>query len=323
MEHGETFKWFKPDYGKLPHINSTEPDELIHDLPFPDYLGDASCMSSSGIKKLLKSPRHYIAEVMGFLNNDEDKNKQHFRFGRAAHLMVLEPAKFRETYLVEPEFQGLTKDGRPSSRSADAIKAKKDWWATLHPDAVVVKRQEMEALTYMVESLMSHSQARNLLQNGRPEVTGKFTHKGTGVRCRIRPDYLTTDNNGKLYITDFKTTKDPSPALFAHDAARFKYNLQLAFYADGIAQITGQQIESVALLALEHKAPYNVAVYWINEDDLATGRQWYEYGLMTYVRCVEKREWPGIQGEGQMLNLPNWTQHEQFPQFDWKQEDTK
>lgn len=318
MEHGQTFKWFKPNAAKLPVLNAPEPDELIYELPFEKYLAMSGCISSSGLRKIIKSPRHYIAEVMGFTDDDEDDEKDYLRFGRAAHMMVLEPAKFRQLYMVEPEFVGLTKDGRESTQSAEARKKKKEWWENRPADSVIVTQKEMDILSYMVDALMAHEQASNLLRNGKPEVTGIWTHRETGVRCRIRPDYLTWDGQGNLYVSDLKTTKDLSPGLFSNDAARMGYHIQLAFYADGVTQITGKQVESVALIAMEKKPPFDVAVYWLDDDDLAKGRQWYEFALRLYKRCLEKNEWPGRQGSGQMLKLPVWTDYEQFPQFEWR-----
>lgn len=319
MEHGPTLKWMDTSKVQMPLIGCSDPDELLYDLPFPEYLANKKCISNSGLKKVLQSPRHYVADLMGFGSDDEEGEKDHFRFGRAAHMMVLEPAKFRQLYVVMPEFIGMTKDGRPSAQSKDAKEQKAKWLEGVHPDALVLSASEMNDLNYMIESLMGHATASNLLKNGRPEVTGFWTHKETGLRIRIRPDYFTWDKEGKLYISDLKTTKDASPGLFATDVARMKYHMQLALYVDGVTQITGKPVEAQAIIALEKKPPYSCALYWINEDDLAKGRQWYEFALRTLRRCIDRGEWPGVQGEGQMLNLPRFTDYEQFPQFDWKQ----
>src|SRR5690606_3844366 len=125
---------------------------------------------------------------------------------------------------------------------------------------------------------------------------------------------------GKVYISDLKTTRDVSPGLFATDAAKMMYHMQMAYYKDGVEQVLGQQVEAVALIALEKKAPYNVAVYWLDDEDIDKGRQWYEFALRTYKRCVESGQWPGKQGSGQMLKLPKFTDYDAFPQFDWKEE---
>ncbi len=308
MEHGP-FKWVKPHSLKLPKINSTEPDVLDENETFESYLKDTSCLSSTMMKHLLKSPRHYLAELAGF-DVDEDSEKDHFRIGRAVHMAVLEPKRFKELYVVQPDFGAMQS---PKNR------AKRDEWRTEQkPDALILKQEELDHLHFMIDALMEHPEASNLFKNGKPEVSGRFTHKETGVRCKFRPDYLTSMNS-ELFISDIKTTKDASPGLFATDAARMKYYLQLALYHDGVYQVTGKKPEAVALIAMEKKLPYTVALYWIDEKDLRLGTQWYLYALNTFKKCVETNQWPGTQLHGQMLSLPKWTDSEQFPQFDWRE----
>lgn len=310
MEHGiSPFKWVKPNSLKLPKIGTTEPDEINYDEAFEAYLADASCMNSGSLRTLLKSPRHYIAEKAG-MHEDEDGEKDHFRFGRAAHMLVLEPAKFKQLHLVQPDFGAMQS---PKNR------AKRDEWRDGQPTgSLILTQKEMDDLLFMIDSLMEHPEIPNLLKNGRPEVSGRWTDKETLVRCRCRPDYLTNDSESRLYISDIKTTRQSGEGLFSTDAARFKYFVQLAYYHDGIAQILKQQPEAVALIAMEKKRPYDVSLYWMNEKDLELGRLWYQHALRTYVRCVKSNRWPGVQQSGQMLALPSWVHSEPLPAYEWE-----
>lgn len=315
MEHGP-FKWLRTKSLVFPEYDVAKPDELVHDEPFENYISDRLTINNSGLKKIIQSPRHYISWLAG-LGEEEGPEKDHFRIGRAAHMMILEPDKFRSCYVAMPEFTGLTKDGRESKQSAAAKEKRDAWYADLPPGSLVLSDSEMEDLTCMIDSLMEHPQASNLLKNGRPEVTGRFTDKETGLRVRIRPDYLTWDANGAMFVTDIKTTRDASAGLFSTDAGRMKYPMQLALYRDGVAQITKQEPEAVAFIVLEKKPPYSAAIYWLDDEDLAIGRQWYKYSLMTLRRCLDTNEWPSVQGEGQMLKMPGWTKTELFPSFEW------
>jgi hypothetical protein len=319
VEHQNApFKWARTSSFSLPEIGVDKPDALDYDESFESYLGDKSCISSSGVRKLLDNPRAFIAEAAGYLKDDETEEKDAYRFGSAAHMMILEPAKFRNMYLIEPEFTGFTKEGKPSTQSADCKLKRKTWYESLAPGALVVTQEELHDLTYMVEALMEHPQASSLLRNGRPEVTGRFTHPETKVRCRIRPDYLTLDKEDKTYVIDIKTTRHEKIGLFATDVAKLQYFIQLAMYHDGIAQITGKQVEASAFIALTKKPPYSVAVYWMNDKDLELGRAWYQYGLKVFSRCVKNNDWPPAQGQGQMLNMPNYIHNEPFPNFEWR-----
>ncbi len=308
MEHGSPFKWVKPGSLKLPLIDSPEPDELKHDEPFSIYLGDHTCVSSSKLKSILKSPRNYIAEIAGF--GEEDEEKDHFRIGRAAHMMILEPKKFQQLYVVMPDLGPM---------QSKYNRAKRDGWiAEQAVDALILKQAELDQLMWMIDALMDHPEAHKLLANGKPEVTGRFTHRPTGIRCRIRPDYFTWIDN-ELFVSDIKTTRTDSPGLFSDQAGKLKYHLQLAFYFDGMEQITGHRPEGIALITMEKHIPYNVSVYWLDDEDRETGTQWYRYALDVLKRCIQTNQWPAPQTHAQMLKFPSWTKNEPFPQFEWRE----
>ena len=286
---------------RLPEINPGKPDELLYDLPFEEYLADNTCVSSSGLKKVAESPLHFLWHISGEV---PDEDTEPLRFGRAAHMMILEPEKFRELYVVQPDF------GAMQSPKNKAIRD--EWRAGLPADAVIVTQKDLDSLTYMVESLMSHPQASNFFKAGRPEVTGKFTDPTTGIRCRIRPDYLTQMSDGGLFLFDLKTTRMDTKGLFANDAAKRKYPMQLAFYRDGIAQITKKQLQAVALVAIEKNPPYSCWVYWLTEEDLAVGSAWNKKQLLRLKDAIENDKWEPPQPEGEILNMPSWFRTESF-----------
>lgn len=322
MEHQPQplFKWLKPGSLVLPQIDVSKPDEINYEEEFSSYLGDKTCLSSSGMRKLLVSPRRFLAEQVGLLDDDEDEEKDCYRFGTAAHMAVLEPERFRQLYVIAPEFSGLTKDGRESTRSKDAQQKKEAWYKAQAPGALILTEAEMNALSAMIESLMMHPQASMLLKNGRPEVTGRFTHEQSGVRCRVRPDYICYDEHERLYVVDIKTTRTEGPGMFATDAAKKKYFVQLALYYDGIAQILKKPVEQAAFIVMEKNPPYEVHVYWLDEGDLKLGRIWYEHAIKIYKKCLRLQEWPGTQTNGELLRLPFWQQEEPLPSFEWSKE---
>lgn len=318
MEHGQVINKLKNRNPRLPEFDVKKPDELTYDESFDSYLGDKTCVSSSGLKKILESPLHFLWQQTEPESSEDELEPAHFRIGRAAHMMVMEPAKFRDMHIVVPEFTGYTKDGRESPNSKEAKDKKKAWLDKLPPGALFLTQKELEDLTGMVESLMSHPQASAFFKNGKPEVTGRFTHRPTGIRCRIRPDYISYTPDGGLYIFDIKTTRMDNKALFASDAAKRRYHLQLAFYRYGMAQIIGKQPEAVALVAMEKTAPYSTWVYWLTDDDLDVGMAWNEEALRNLKRSLTTGKWPGPQSSGEMLELPTWARTEALPQFNWE-----
>lgn len=317
MEHGETLFKFGVPKDRLPVILG--PDEsmqnaLFYDEPFQIYLGDARHFNAGGAVEILDSPRAYIHKL---LNNDLEVEPDHFRFGRAVHMAVLEPARFRELYLIEPEFTGLTKEGKESSQSGEARKKKKDWYEGLDSDSMVLTPPEMDLLCEMIDCLLEHPQARNMFRDGRPEVTGRWLHPGTRICCKIRPDYLTIMPDGSYYFFDLKSTRTASAGLFATEAARLHYQVKMAFYWDGLTAILGREPNACALVPVEKSIPSKAEVFWLPEKDIDDGRRRYTYAIESLLRCLQTGKWPRPRSGGQMLSLPAWVESEPLPEFDW------
>ncbi len=279
-----------------PNIGGEHEDQLIEDYSMDKYHADRSRMSSTGIRKMLKSPKHFRAWLAGA--DDEDEEKEHFRYGRAVHMFLLEPDKFHSRHLIEPDFGAMQ-----SSKNRERRKA---WREDQDPEAVIITEKELDSLLDIFDSLSEHDQAGQMLRNGKPEVTGFWKHKETGVHCRVRPDYLSTDSDGNLYVIDIKTTRNANPGLFSTDCANYGYHVQLAYYHDGVAQIMGREPTSAAIIAIEKSVPYAVHVYWLDEKWLEVGRIEYERALRKFVECMEKSEWLGPQGSGVILSPPGW-----------------
>lgn len=299
-------------------INQEMQERLEHSVPFYEYADERKSMNSSALRKILKSPRHFLSYMLDQQEDEEEREKEHFRFGRAAHLMMLEPARFRELYVVMPVFTGLTKEGKESTQSKEARDKKSLWLNNQKPDAVILTEKEMVDLTGMVESVMSHSIAANLLQDGSPEVSGWFTDDETKVNCRFRADYISKDREGQVHLIDLKTAREGSAGLFSHEIHRLKYHLQMAFYYDGLTKIMKKEPQTATFIVVEKTPPYEVYVYACDDNMIDMGREWYRQALRIYKRCVETNQWPGAQNQAQMISLPKFAQMDTFPEFDFK-----
>lgn len=213
-------------------------------------------------------------------------------------MFLLEPNKFHSSFVIQPDFGAMQSAKNRAQRDA--------WRSDQSPDAVVVTEKELNSLLDIFDSLSEHQQAGQMLRNGRSEVTGFWKHKETGVHCRVRPDYLSNDGDGNLYIIDIKTTRSADPGMFATDCANYGYHVQLAFYHDGIRQIIGKDPSATAIIAIEKKDPYAVHVYWLDEKWILEGRRQYEIALHRFSEAMDKGEWGGPQGSGVILSPPGW-----------------
>lgn len=320
MEHhlnGILSKLLAHDEHRLPVItNEKNQTEYIENLPAEDYHADKTRMSSTAIRNILRSPRHFLLNWQGLQNDEEEKD--HFRIGRAAHLFLLEPQKFKEQYVVEPVHHGFTKDGKPTtSPNAESVKEIKAYWHRQQKEgALIVSQQELDELVGMIEAVLEHPQAAGLLANGVAESTVRWVDEETGVMCKARPDYISKVDND-IHLIDFKTTRDIRAGIFAGDGRKMGYGIQLAFYYDGVVRALGRQPTTITIIAVEKKPPHEAVVYLLNDDWFEYGQKFYKHALKIYKKCRDTGKFPAYQQGSQMLSMPHEAQYDAVPQFDF------
>lgn len=250
-------------------------------LPFDEYTKLPGEHSTS-LHDLLVSPRMYW-----WRKRNKRPDKDSFRVGRAGHTAILEPDRFLLEYTV---FKG--------ARRAGAL-----WkeFKAANADKTILTVPQYELALRMRDAARKHPIARRYLdKEGRTEVTLQWTHVRTGLPCKARLDWWCD------VIADVKSTRNPAPAKFSGDAARFAYPMQLAFYADGLVACTGER-PPVKIFAVQNVEPYDVVVYDVPEDTQDIGRQQVEHALGQVAACSKSNEWPGLAyAEEVPLKLPLW-----------------
>jgi exodeoxyribonuclease VIII len=288
----------------LPKIVDSFESVLSKDLSPQDYHGSLEFVSSSGLKEIAKnSPRHFINMLCEQQFGKTEEEPEHFRFGRIAHMMLLEPSKFRENYIAMPDFGDM--------RSKINREAKEAWVKDQPANAILLNQKEMSDLTRMAGSILSNPIAKKILSEGMVEASLFFRDKDTGILCRSRPDIFQIGG----YVVDFKTTQDSSPGVFSNSIRSYRYDLQMAFYYDAVKLVTGKEPEAAVIIACDKKAPFDTGIYMLDDDALETGRQWYKQALRILKVCIEKKKWPGRQARAQMISLPRASSFESFPEF--------
>lgn len=181
------------------------------------------------------------------------------------------------------------------------VKAK---WDAENAERMILNPEQWKMIHGMRDSVMAHPAASALLTRvpGRAEQSIYWIDAITGTLCRCRPDWWRDDN---LPI-DLKTTEDASPEGFARSIAKFRYDVQAAFYLDGIAAATGQRPKNFVFIAVEKKPPYAVGVYVLDAETLEIGRGLYREDLAAYTECAKSDLWPGYGDKIQTINLPAW-----------------
>ncbi len=258
-----------------PEWTLTEPEDAYHAKS-----KSGECMSSGMLKKFRDCPFAYFQTVSEQL---EGKTSDAFRFGRAVHKICLEgvPA-FNKAYAI-----GGPINEKTGKSFGVGTKAHDEWLAANgYTRDQVINDVEADALVKMSNMMRRHAQASAYLEFGWPErVTRAKLH---GVPCQIRMDWLTHDQAGNYAIIDIKTTADIT--WFEHDARRFGYPYQLAFYRD-VFQTTGTPVQMI-LIAVEKEAPFRVGVWRIANEVLDYYSGENRAALEHFKYCRQHNEWP-------------------------------
>lgn len=270
-----------------------------YDIPNDEYHAMEG-VSSSHLKPLvLKSAKHYQSWL-----TEEPKDSNEMTIGSAIHCLVLEPHLFDKQYVVCLEAE--------DKRSKEYKKAVEE-----NPGKIILTGSQYETITNAATSIAKHL-AENpdfqaLLDNEAIREKAFFwTDPDTGVLCKVKPDILTKWG----VIVDIKSTRDASFDSFQKSIVDFGYFISAPFYLDGIKQAIEQsgdpvlkQIKlpsSFLLIAVETSAPYDVVVYYLDQNTIEIGRSLYKKALKTYAECQKTGQWPGFSKTFTEIGLPNW-----------------
>lgn len=270
----------------------------VEDLSIEEYHADSRALSSSAIRTNCKSAATFRAAWLKEPERDETPS-----IGTLAHLAILEPERFKEKYVVMPQFTGLTKDGKESAQSKEAREKKAAWLASLPPDAVVVTEDQLERLTGMVEAVLEHETARKIIETSRPEVTGYYVDRETGLYMKIRPDLMC---RRRTSVTELKTTGNVEAWAFSAEIARRGYQVQLATYAAGIEAIDGRLPKYHNVIAVEDKEPYEVAVYVLDDAAMGLGMGLHRQRIRMIAEAVRTKRFDKYQRSAQNISVPQW-----------------
>lgn len=268
-------------------------NHFVENLLDTDYHADKSSISSSGLKEMRESPNHFYAK---WTREVESTDTDALKIGRLVHLAILEGGRFHEKRTVMPEFGDM--------RSPKNREVRDKWLADLPKDMIVLDKDDMATVSGCVVSLSKNDKALKILQEGIAEVSGFWREPHTGLKCRIRPDFIRLKDN---WLVDFKTAQDSSMRAFQNSVIKYGYDMQMAFYFDGIEKISGRAPEGAAWVVMEKKPPYDVSVYVLDGVTLEEGRRLYKYNMAKLARCLKENKWPG-RNDGKVTDFiyPTW-----------------
>lgn len=263
------------------------------DLTADAYHADRTSISSSGLRALLAPgcPAQFKYD-----RDNPRPAKKEFDLGHAAHALILGDGPSVEVV------EGARWDTNVTKAKVKELRSK---------GIVPLKEHEMAQVEAMAEAIRRHPHAGPLFTpgNGVAERSIFWTHEGTGVRVRVRPDWLIVRPDVTI-VVDLKTTTDASPEACSKAIASYGYHQQGALYLDGV-EAAGLAPEGGRFVFVfqSKKPPYLVTVRELADQDQDIGRARNDRALQIYADCVANDEWPDWTGrvtEIPQIGMPSW-----------------
>ena len=241
------------------------------------YYGNVS-LGSSRLKAFAESPLHYLKYA-------EMPDTPSLRFGRAAHCYNLEPEYFYDEYVVLPK--GL----RRGTKAYKAFKSE-------HLTRAEISESDFNTIVAMNEALMQSCAKDYFTAPGLIESSLLWDYKAYPespeypftIQCKGRLDKLLDDGET---IIDYKTCADASLKGIKKQMKTFKYWLQEQHYVEGLKNIFPKRNPRMIFVFQETKAPYDVAVVRVADEDFREARERYEQLMEQLALCCINHDFPG------------------------------
>jgi exodeoxyribonuclease VIII len=242
-------------------------------------------LSFSSLKEFMRSPRHYVKYL-----TQERKQSEAMLFGAVCHKLILEPEDFENEYIVEPEFNKRTNQGKEDYQAfLTSIEEKK---LTPIPPATMLKAKE---LVTQFMGTPAHQYVQNLSKN---EVRFDMVHE-TGLPVCGYIDGIADTFNLEVKIVTSADTDD-----IIRDFYKMKYHIQAGIYnwANG---------KPIYYLVIENSFPYLSRIFRASDEYVSEGKKSFNKAMTDFKFCLDTDSFDmgyefhnGI--EPATLTLPGW-----------------
>lgn len=270
---------------------------ICYDLPYDEYRASLA-LSASTCKAMATKP---AAQVRYDLDNPQP-NTDRLVLGTYTHAMLLEPHSLESSFIVVEKFERRSKADK--QRWADIVALAKSQGKVIVWDEK--DRENRDTAMRIRDAIYACAEARDLLANGRPEVSVFAEYEGTALKSR--EDWMPQESG---LVVDLKTTADPTPEAFARACYSFGYDIAQHHYRKvrHLALPDGGRPDYRWLVVGIH-APHLVAIYAPSADMDAVGAARWRRGLDAWRDCHEFGQWPGLPRGVQELDPPYWAMRE-------------
>ena len=230
-------------------------------------------------------------------------------FGSACHKMVLEPEDFSAEYVIAPQVDKRTKEG-------------KEEWARFELESAGKTPLKIDEVIQMEDMVMALNRCplakKMIFGKGEAEVPFFWTDPDTGEKCKVKLDRLVKYNR-RWYVIDYKTTQCAETNRFNSDMWKLGYYMQAAMYTEGVMRAKKlRKRPGFLFVAQEKKAPYSVNVIEVSEEVMKAGDAKFHQLLDKLHACKVIDKWPGYMTSDVPNDafVPTWMEREMEDEFE-------
>ena len=267
-----------------------------------------------------KSAKHMRSAIDGeYVSDSRDR-----KFGRAVHIRLLEPHRYRTDVLFSKPCAAILKTGQrkgdPCGCEANWYsKAEDAWFCGTHNKAVsdaakpdkadYVSPDEAERIEKMVEAIRGHRAVKLLRQHGGCEVSLIWDDE-CGIVAKARLDKHILGQDCPDTIADIK--KAQTGALdedsLQKSIRRWGYDIAAFWYKRGAETITGEP-HNFLWIFIEDGPPFDVVVKAATAQYIELGRCkvfGITGGFTRYKHGLRTGEWPGTSDQIEAIYPAAW-----------------
>jgi hypothetical protein len=272
---------------------------IHNDIDIETYHANRAIISTSALKAAKISSRHF-AEYL--IIDEPFIRKAFFDFGNAFEVMLLDRCKgtniAARCVKVKDETKWIekVKAENPAIVSPRSTKLYKELEAEFmtgigQRDYLIEATGDhsVEVANAMIESVIAHRIADDLIKTGEWQKTFVWTDDETGLKCKCRPDIVHCKAG---IIVDIKTTDSARPDDFKRQCASLEYPLQAIMQIEGAIKSGAMaEVDEYYWLVVEKKSPFSSQLYRLQASDrdwLLDAYRFYLKRIATVIADIER-----------------------------------
>ncbi len=269
-------------------------DEIRDGWPAAEYHAHPA-LSSGGARILIaQCPAAYWWQSP-FNPAHVEEERTEFDLGMAAHLAILEPARFGGEVVIIDADSYRTKDAQGQRDSARLM------------GRVPLLVKHYEAVVRVRDAVLRHPVAGPILTGGIAERSYVWTDPVCDVPRKARLDYLSQDG---AILTDLKTVVSAHPDALSRRCFEGGWHQQAAWYGDAVEALTGVRPTEYMIVAVEREGAHLPTVMRMSDRALDWGATANAKALDLFRECRASGAWPGYPVGPIDLELPTWADYQ-------------